>query len=120
MATHLVAVRNDIANFVVDKLDAGSGNPNGQLIFCTGGSDEVATLELANPAFGAAAAGVAIAVISAFSIGAKSLYDDVQLNTQYRMENLELASRIEENHQILVRLEANQKFLLKKYDKDVK
>lgn len=61
MATHLVAVRNDIANFVVDKLDAGAGNPNGQLIFRTGGSAEVATLELANPAFGAAAAGVATA-----------------------------------------------------------
>tara|TARA_Y100001956_G_C4107430_1_gene180696 strand:- start:60 stop:284 length:225 start_codon:yes stop_codon:yes gene_type:complete len=63
--------------------------------------------------------GVAIAVISASAMGVKSLYDDVQLNTQYRMENLDLASRIEENHQILVRLEANQKFLLKKYDKEL-
>lgn len=64
--------------------------------------------------------GVTIAVISASAMGVKSIYDDVQANTKYRMESLELSSRIEENHQILVRLEANQKFLLKKYDKDVK
>ena len=57
--------------------------------------------------------GVAIAVISASALGVKSIYDDVQANTKYRMESLELASRIEENHQILVRLEANQKFLLR-------
>lgn len=61
MATHSLAVRNSIADHVVDLLDAGSTNPNGQLIFKTAASAEVATLELANPAFGAAVAGVATA-----------------------------------------------------------
>ena len=38
--------------------------------------------------------GVAIAVISAFSIGAKSLYDDVQLNTQFRVESINVVDDI--------------------------
>lgn len=61
MPTHPTAVRNDIADLVVDKLDVGSGNPNGQLILNTAGDAEVATLDFANPAFGAAASGIATA-----------------------------------------------------------
>lgn len=59
--THPVAVRNDIADLVVDKLDLGTTNPNGRLVLNTSGGVEVATLNLANPAFGAAVAGVATA-----------------------------------------------------------
>lgn len=61
MATHPTAIRNDIADFVVDKLDVGSTNAAGQFIFQTSGAAEVATLAMSNPAFGAAAAGVATA-----------------------------------------------------------
>lgn len=59
--THPAAVRNSIADGVVDQLDLGSGNAEGQLILRTSGDVEVATLDMSNPAFGAAAAGVATA-----------------------------------------------------------
>lgn len=62
MPIHTTAVRNSIADLVVDLLDVGVvGNANGQLIFRTAGDVEVATLNFANPAFGAAAVGVATA-----------------------------------------------------------
>jgi hypothetical protein len=57
--THPAAVRNGVADFVVDQLDEGV--PPGNLVFRTSGDVEVATLPLSNPAFGAAAAGVATA-----------------------------------------------------------
>ena len=50
--THPTAVRQGICNFVVDQLDEGT--PPGTLVFQTSGDVEVATLTLANPAFGAA------------------------------------------------------------------
>lgn len=50
--THPLAVRQGICNFVVDQLDEGT--PPGTLVFQTSGDVEVATLTLANPAFGAA------------------------------------------------------------------
>lgn len=59
--THPAAVRNSIADGVVDQLDLGSGTAEGRLVLNTSGDAEVATLNLANPAFGAAAAGVATA-----------------------------------------------------------
>lgn len=59
--THSTAIRNAVADLVVDAIDAGSGNPNGQLILLTAGDVEVATIELGDPAFGAAALGIAIA-----------------------------------------------------------
>lgn len=59
--THSAAVRSAIANAVVDLLDAGSTNPNGQLVLETAGAVEVATLNLSNPAFGNASNGVATA-----------------------------------------------------------
>jgi hypothetical protein len=57
--THPTAVRTGIADFVVDQLDEGT--PPGTLVFQTSGDVEVATLTLANPAFGAASNAVATA-----------------------------------------------------------
>lgn len=50
--THSLAVRQGIANFVVDQLDEGT--PPGKLIYRTSGDVEVATLPFNNPAFGSA------------------------------------------------------------------
>ena len=57
--THPTTVRNSIADLVVDLIDAGAAA--GTLIFQTSGDVEVATLTFSDPAFGAAAAGVATA-----------------------------------------------------------
>lgn len=57
--THPTAVRNGIADFVVDQLDEGV--PPGKIIMQTSGAVTVATLTFANTAFGAAAAGTATA-----------------------------------------------------------
>ena len=57
--THPAAVRNQLADLVVDQLDLNT--PPGKLIMQTAGAVTVATLTFANPAFGAAAAGVATA-----------------------------------------------------------
>jgi hypothetical protein len=57
--THPTAVRTGIADHVVDQLDEGT--PPGTLVFQTSGDVEVATLTFGNPAFGAAANGVATA-----------------------------------------------------------
>jgi len=59
--TLTTAARNAAANAVVDLLDAGSGDANGDLVIMTSGDVEVATLAFSNPAFGAAATGVATA-----------------------------------------------------------
>ena len=58
--THPTDVRNGIADYVVDLIDNGGA---GTIVFQDGGSSDsdVATLAFANPAFGAAAAGVATA-----------------------------------------------------------
>ncbi|CAH9012349.1 conserved hypothetical protein [Vibrio phage 501E54-1] len=61
MATHPTTIRTSIANHVVDLIDGGTGNPNGQMIFRSAGNAELATLNFANPAFGAAVNGVATA-----------------------------------------------------------
>lgn len=57
--THPTAVRNGIADFVVDQLDEGT--PPGTLVFQTSGDVEVATLPFSATAFGAAAGGTATA-----------------------------------------------------------
>jgi hypothetical protein len=57
--THGSAVRDGIANFVVDQLDEGT--PPGTLVFQTSGDVEVATLTFATTAFGAASSGTATA-----------------------------------------------------------
>lgn len=56
--THDSAIRNGIADHVVDQIDVGG---TGNLIFDTAGDVEVATLPFSATAFGAAAAGVATA-----------------------------------------------------------
>lgn len=53
--THTTAVRNGLADYVVDQLDGGN------LVFMTSGDSEVATLALNATAFGAAASGTATA-----------------------------------------------------------
>lgn len=57
--THPTAVRTSIADFVVDKLDAGSAAA--YIEFQTSGDVECATLEMDDPAFGGAVAGIATA-----------------------------------------------------------
>jgi hypothetical protein len=57
--SHPVAVRNGLADFVVDQLDEGT--PPGKLVFQTAGSVAVATLTFAATAFGTAAGGTATA-----------------------------------------------------------
>lgn len=58
------SVRSAIADEVVDAIDVGSTNPQGQLVFFTAADAEVALLPLNNPAFGAATGGVATANVS--------------------------------------------------------
>jgi len=58
--THATAVRNSLADLVVDLLDAGSPS-GGYLIFLTSGDVEVATLAFGLPAFGSASSGTATA-----------------------------------------------------------
>lgn len=55
------AARNAMADALVDLVDGGSTDANGDLEIMTSGDVEVATLELSNPAFGGAANGVATA-----------------------------------------------------------
>lgn len=57
--THPTAVRNAVADLVVDRIDAGAGA--GTLEMQTSGDVEVATLTFSDPAFGAASSGVATA-----------------------------------------------------------
>jgi hypothetical protein len=59
--THSTAIRSVLADALVDAVDGGSGDANGDLVFMTSGDVEVATLAFANPAFGAASSGVATA-----------------------------------------------------------
>jgi hypothetical protein len=59
--THVTAVRNGLADYLVDLLDDGTTDAQGDLVIMTSGDVEVATLALSNPAFGAAASGTATA-----------------------------------------------------------
>ena len=64
--THAPAVRTALANFIVDQLDTGT--PPGKIFIQTSGGTEVANLTFANPAFDAAASGVAASGQSGFVI----------------------------------------------------
>lgn len=55
--THPTAVRTAVADFIVDQVDEGT--PPGLLVFQQSGGTTVCTITLNNPAFDAAAAGVA-------------------------------------------------------------
>jgi hypothetical protein len=57
--THPTAVRNGIADFVVDQLDEGT--PPGTLVFQNSSNTEVATLTFSNAAFAAASNAIAVA-----------------------------------------------------------
>lgn len=59
--THTTTVRNGLADYVVDLVDAGTGDASGDLVILTSGDSPVATLTFANPAFGAASGGTATA-----------------------------------------------------------
>lgn len=62
MATTLsTAARNAACNAIVDLIDVGTTDANGDLVIMTSGDVEVATLAFSNPAFGNAATGVATA-----------------------------------------------------------
>jgi len=56
--THPTAIRNGIANHVVDQIDTGGA---GSIEFQTSGSAVIATLAFSATAFGAAASGIATA-----------------------------------------------------------
>jgi len=66
--THPTAIRNDIADLIVDKIDTGGA---GTIVFETSGSAEIATLTFSAPAFGDAASGIA---------DAASITDDTNCN----------------------------------------
>lgn len=68
--THETDVRNAIADLVVDRIDLGSTNATGQLVLRASNDAAVATHNFANPAFGAAASGVATADAIADATGA--------------------------------------------------
>ena len=59
--TLTTAARNAACDAVVDLIDGGTTDANGDLVIRTSGDVEVATLAMSNPAFGAAATGVATA-----------------------------------------------------------
>lgn len=65
--THTTAVRNTLADAIDTAANAGTTNPNAQLIIMTSGDVEVATLNMSNPAYGAAVSG---------SISAAAISDD--------------------------------------------
>lgn len=55
--THATATRNAIADLIDTLVNTGSGS-NGQIVIKDSGSTTLATINLADPAFGAAASGV--------------------------------------------------------------
>lgn len=59
--TLTTTARNAACDAIVDLIDVGSTDANGDLIIATAGDVEVATLSFANPAFGSAVNGVATA-----------------------------------------------------------
>lgn len=59
--THSTTIRNGLADYVVDAIDGGAGDANGDIVIMTSGDVEIATLAFSDPAFGAAAGGTATA-----------------------------------------------------------
>lgn len=60
--THVTAIRNSLADLVVDAIDVGATDASGDVIVQTGADALLCTINLAAPpAFGAAAAGTATA-----------------------------------------------------------
>jgi hypothetical protein len=59
--TITAAARNAMCDALVDLLDVGTTDANGDLVVMTAADAQIATLALSNPAFGNAATGVATA-----------------------------------------------------------
>lgn len=59
--THVTAIRNSLADLVVDAIDVGTTDAAGDLIVQTAADATLCTIPLANPAFGAASSGTATA-----------------------------------------------------------
>lgn len=55
------SARNAACDAIVDLVDNGTTDANGDLVFMTSGDVEVATLAFSDPAFGASSSGVATA-----------------------------------------------------------
>lgn len=59
--THVTAVRNALADEVVDRFDVGTTDAAGDILVQTSGDADLVTITLNNPAFGAASSGTATA-----------------------------------------------------------
>lgn len=59
--THTTATRNAMVNTVVDRIDLGTTDANGDLVYWTSGDAEVCVAAFANPAFGDGSGGVGTA-----------------------------------------------------------
>lgn len=59
--THVTAIRNSLADLVVDAIDVGTTDAAGDLIVQTSADAILCAIALANPAFGAASSGTATA-----------------------------------------------------------
>ena len=57
--------------------------------------------------------GVAVTLLAGIIMGSVDVYSSVQANTKHRLESKE-----DEMYKILLRIEANQAFLIKEYDAD--
>ena len=91
MPTLTTAARNALADALVDLLDAGTTDPNGHIDLHITGSPgtKLAVLEMSNPAFGAAAAGVATAAAIADE-GSALDTDTVEKAIFYDRDNVEV------------------------------
>lgn len=54
---HATAVRNGLADYIDDQVNAGTTDPSGDFVFKTSGDAEVASLTFSATAFGAATSG---------------------------------------------------------------
>jgi len=59
--THITTLRNEVVNLIVDKVDLGSANAQGRIYIKNASGSTLVILNMSNPAFGAAATGIAIA-----------------------------------------------------------
>lgn len=57
--THTTAIRNSLADLVVDAIDVGTTDATGDIIIQTSADATLCTVTFANPAFGAASGGTA-------------------------------------------------------------
>lgn len=60
--THVTAIRNQLADLVVDAIDAGAGAGDLQIAVDSGFTQVASTITFADPAFGAASGGTASAL----------------------------------------------------------